>query len=106
MARIARAVALGIPHHVTQRVVQNPACGAMCLGRIYKGFKGAQKDPIIGLDSAPLESPTFRAEVFEQLGEAKLEGALTTHICGMDEFLHKGTDGIRKGRQSQVERKH
>jgi len=50
-----------------------------------KGFKGAQKDPIIGLGSAPLEDPTFRAAVFEQLGEAKLEGALTTDICGKKE---------------------
>ena len=51
----------------------------------HKGFKGAQKDPIIGLGSAPLDDPTFRAAVFEQLGEAKLEGALTTDICGKKE---------------------
>jgi predicted AAA+ superfamily ATPase len=30
-----------------------------------KGFKGAQKDPLIGLGTAPLEDPNFRSAVFE-----------------------------------------
>ncbi|MEW6185516.1 MAG: DUF499 domain-containing protein [Thermodesulfobacteriota bacterium] len=47
-----------------------------------RGFKGAQKDALIGLGSAPLEDSTFRSAVFEQLGEARLEGALTTDIAG------------------------
>ncbi|MCH8343169.1 MAG: ATP-binding protein [Planctomycetes bacterium] len=47
-----------------------------------KGFKGARKDPVIDLGSAPLEDPQFRSAVFEQLGESRLEGALTTDICG------------------------
>jgi hypothetical protein len=69
----------------------------------HKGFKGAQKDPIIGLGSAPLEDPTFRAAVFEQLGEAKLEGALTTDICGKKEshairLDAEAVDTIKKAR--------
>jgi len=68
-----------------------------------KGFKGAQKDPIIGLGSAPLDDPTFRAAVFEQLGEAKLEGALTTDICGKKEshairLDAEAVDTIKKAR--------
>jgi len=47
-----------------------------------KGFKGAEKDALIELGSAPLEDPQFRSAVFEQLGESRLEGALTTDICG------------------------
>ena len=47
-----------------------------------KGFKGAHKDPLIELGSAPLEDAQFRSAVFEQLGESKLEGAVTTDICG------------------------
>lgn len=47
-----------------------------------RGFKGAQKDPLIGIGTAPLEDSQFRSAVFEQLGEARLEGALTTDICG------------------------
>ncbi len=47
-----------------------------------KGFKGALKDPMICLGSAPLEDSQFRSAVFEQLGESRLEGALTTDIAG------------------------
>jgi hypothetical protein len=47
-----------------------------------EGFKGAHKDPLIGLGTAPLEESMFRAALFEQLGDTKLEGAVTTDICG------------------------
>jgi hypothetical protein len=47
-----------------------------------QGFKGGHKDPLIGLGTAPLEDSIFRSAVFEQLGETKLEGAVTTDICG------------------------
>jgi hypothetical protein len=49
------------------------------------GFKGAHKDPLIGMGTAPLEDPLFRSAIFEQLGGAKLEGAVTTDICGKKE---------------------
>ena len=49
----------------------------------HEGFKGAHRDPLIGLGTAPLEDSFFRMAVFEQLGENKLEGAVTTDICGM-----------------------
>ncbi|MDA2929041.1 DUF499 domain-containing protein [Acidobacteria bacterium AH-259-O06] len=47
-----------------------------------KGFKGASRDALIGLGSAPLEDSVFRSAVLEQLGESRLEGAVTTDICG------------------------
>lgn len=52
-----------------------------------EGFKGAHKDPLITLGTVPLDNPTFRAAVFEQLGESRLEGAVTTDIAGK-EYAH------------------
>jgi hypothetical protein len=59
---------------------------ALWVARAYQdGFKGAHRDPLIGLGTAPLDDPQFRAAVFEQLGEGKLEGAVTTDIAGRRE---------------------
>lgn len=56
---------------------------ALWVSRAYQdGFKGAHEDALIGLGTAPLDDAMFRAAVFEQLGESKLEGAVTTDICG------------------------
>jgi Protein of unknown function (DUF499) len=56
---------------------------ALWVSRAYQqGFKGAHKDTLIGLGTAPLDDAMFRSAVFEQLGESKLEGAVTTDICG------------------------
>ena len=49
------------------------------------GFKGALWDPLITLGSAPLEDPMFHTAVLEQLGESRLEGAVTTDITGRTE---------------------
>lgn len=49
------------------------------------GFKGALKDPLIALGSAPLEDPQFRTAVLEQLGESRLEASITTDITGKNE---------------------
>lgn len=58
---------------------------ALWVSRAYAdGYKGAHKDALISLGTAPLDEPLFRAAVFEQLGEAKLEGAVTTDIIGKD----------------------
>ena len=48
------------------------------------GYKGDHKDPLISLGTAPLGDPLFRAAVFEQLGEPRLEAAVTTDIVGKD----------------------
>ena len=56
---------------------------ALWVSRAYQqGFKGAHKDALIGLGTAPLDDAMFRSAVFEQLGESKLECAVTTDICG------------------------
>jgi hypothetical protein len=58
---------------------------ALWVSKAYSdGYKGAHKDPLISLGTAPLEDPLFRAAVFEQLGEARLEPAVTTDIAGKD----------------------
>ena len=56
---------------------------ATWVARAYQdGFKGAQRDALLGLGTAPLDDANFRAAVFEQLGESRLEAAITTDICG------------------------
>jgi len=46
------------------------------------GYLGKHKDALIGIGSAPLDDSLFRAAAFEQLGESRLEAAVTTDICG------------------------
>lgn len=56
---------------------------ALWVARAYQaGYQGAHRDPLIDLGTAPLDDPLFRAAVFEQLGESRLEGAVTTDIMG------------------------
>lgn len=56
---------------------------ALWISNSYQhGFKSAQKDPLIGLGTAPLDDSLFRSAILEQLGESRLEGALTTDIAG------------------------
>lgn len=56
---------------------------ALWVSKAYQdGYKGDHRDPLIGLGTAPLDDPLFRTALFEQLGEQRLEGAVTTDICG------------------------
>ncbi len=69
----------------------------------YEGFKGAHRDPLIGLGTAPLDQLLFRAAMFEQLGEHRLEAAVTTDICGKKDSHAirldvEAVDTIKKGR--------
>lgn len=77
---------------------------ALWVSRAYAdGFKGAHKDSLITLGTAPLEDSTFRSALFEQLGESRLEAAVTTDIAGKD-HAHalrldaEGTADVKKGR--------
>ena len=64
---------------------------ALWVSRAYQdGYKGAHKDPLIGLGTAPIDDPLFRAAVFEQLGGSGLEAAVTTDIAG-----RRGAHAIR-----------
>ncbi len=59
---------------------------ALWVSKAYQeGYTGAHRDPLIGLGTAPLEDSIFRTAIFEQLGESRLEGAVTTDICGKDD---------------------
>jgi RNase H-fold protein (predicted Holliday junction resolvase) len=56
---------------------------AMWLSDAYeKGFTGAHKDPLITLGTAPLDNMDFRSVVLEQMGDGRLEGAVTSDIDG------------------------
>lgn len=77
---------------------------ALWVSRAYQeGYKGAQRDPLITLGTAPLDDPIFRAAVFEQLGETKLEAAVTTDIAGKKDahavrLDSEACDAIKKAR--------
>jgi hypothetical protein len=77
---------------------------ALWVSKAYQeGFKGAHRDPLIGLGTAPLDDPMFRAALFEQLGEPRLEGAITTDICGKKDshavrLDKEAVDSIKKAR--------
>jgi hypothetical protein len=72
-----------------------------------EGFKGAHKDPLITLGTAPLEDSTFRAAVFEQLGESRLEAAVTTDIAGKEHAhaLRLDKDAAPEIRRARLHRK-
>lgn len=77
---------------------------ALWVSKAYsEGFKGAHRDPLIGLGTAPLDDPFFRTATFEQLGDSKLEGAVTTDICGKPDshavrLDREATEDIKKAR--------
>jgi hypothetical protein len=77
---------------------------ALWVSHAYQdGFKGGHRDPLIGLGTAPLDDSQFRAAMFEQLGEHRLEAAVTTDICGKKDshavrLDNEAVDAIRKAR--------
>src|SRR5712664_209935 len=77
---------------------------ALWVARAYQdGYRGGEKDPLITLGTAPIDDPLFRTAVFEQLGEQRLEGAVTTDVAGRSEahalrLDKEATDAVRKAR--------
>jgi hypothetical protein len=77
---------------------------ALWVSRAYQdGFQGAHRDALLDLGTAPLDDPMFRAAMFEQLGEARLEVAVTSDICGKADahavrLDAEATDPIKKAR--------
>ena len=77
---------------------------ALWVSRAYQdGFKGGHRDPLIGLGTAPLDDSQFRAAMFEQLGEHRLEAAVTTDICGKKDshavrLDNEAVEAVRKAR--------
>lgn len=81
---------------------------ALWVSKAYsEGYKGAHKDPLVSLGTAPLEDPLFRAAVFEQLGEARLEPAVTTDIAGTDHAhaLRLDTEATPEIKKARLHRK-
>lgn len=80
---------------------------ALWVSRAYvDGFKGAHKDPLISMGTAPLNDPLFRDVVFEQLGEEKLKVAVDADISGKSDshavqLDKEASDSIKKSRLHQ-----
>ena len=73
---------------------------ALWVSKAYKeGYEGAHKDPLITLGTAPLDDSMFRPALFEQLGETKLEAAVTTDIVGKE---HAHAIRLDKGAHAEV----
>lgn len=72
---------------------------ALWVSRAYsEDYRRAYKDPLLSLGSAPLEDALFRSAVFEQLGETRLEAAVTTDIAG-----HRHSHAARLDDEAAVE---
>lgn len=81
---------------------------ALWVSRAYdEGYKGAHKDPLISLGTAPIEDPMFRAAVFDQLGESRLEPAVTTDIAGKEHAhaLRLDAEGTAEVKKARLHRK-
>ena len=80
---------------------------ALWVSRAYEaGYRGAHRDPLISLGTAPLDDPYFRAAVFAQLGDNGLEVPVTTDIAGSSEAhaVHldqEASEAVKKGRLHQ-----
>lgn len=77
---------------------------ALWVSQAYRdGYQGGHRDLLIGLGTAPLDNQVFRTALFEQLGEDRLEGAVTTDICGKKDahavrLDAEAVNGIKKAR--------
>ncbi|HPO16665.1 MAG TPA: DUF499 domain-containing protein [Candidatus Hydrogenedentes bacterium] len=77
---------------------------ALWVAKAYQeGYKGAHRDTLIGLGTAPLDDSMFRSVLFEQLDEERLEAAITTDICGRADshavrLDQEALEVIKKGR--------
>jgi hypothetical protein len=81
---------------------------ALWVSNAYQnGFKGGHRDPLIGLGTAPLDDSQFRAAMFEQLGEHRLEAAVTTDICGKKDShaLRLDNEAVEALRKARLHRK-
>ncbi len=81
---------------------------ALWVSKTYQeGYRGSRKDTLIGLGSAPLDDPGFRAAIFEQMGEDRLEGATTTDISGKKDAhaLRLDAESIEAIKKARLHRK-
>jgi len=81
---------------------------ALWVARAYHaGYQSAYHDPLLSIGSAPLEDTLFRAAVFEQLGEKRLEAAVTTDIGGKKDAhaLRLDEEAVETIRKARLHRK-
>ncbi len=81
---------------------------ALWVSRAYnEGYRHTSNEPLITLGTAPIEYPVFRAAVFEQLGENRLEVAITADIAGKDDShaIRLDTDASSDVRKYNLHRK-
>jgi len=76
---------------------------ALWVSKTYRdGFSGAHNDPLITLGTAPFEDSIFRANIFDQLGESRLEAAVMVDIAGEEAHATRldaeSTDTIKTAR--------
>ncbi|MEK6557407.1 MAG: DUF499 domain-containing protein, partial [Candidatus Margulisiibacteriota bacterium] len=71
------------------------------------GYKNSSKEYLIALGTAPVDDSLFRRAAFEQLGEDRLETALTTDIKGKKGALAERLDkqGIEEIRKNKLHQK-
>ena len=79
---------------------------ALWVSRVYQqAFQEGSREPLITLGSAPLADRDFRAAVFEQLGEDRLEAAILSDIAGEEAHAVRldaeAVESLRKARLHQ-----
>jgi hypothetical protein len=79
---------------------------ALWVSRVYqRAFREGSREPLITLGSAPLADRDFRAAVFEQLGEERLEAAILSDIAGEEAHAVRldaeAVESLRKARLHQ-----
>lgn len=80
---------------------------ALWVSKAYQdGCNGAHSDQLISLGTAPLDDLTFRTAVLEQLGENRLEDAVTKDISGKKDSIsirldEEAVETIKKARLHQ-----
>jgi hypothetical protein len=81
---------------------------AIWVAKAYSSsYRKLHKDALIGLGTAPLDDAIFRSEVFEQLGNRTLEGAVTTDITGQSNSHADRLDAeaVESMREARLHRK-
>lgn len=72
---------------------------ALWVSKAYsEGYNNNQAEPLISLGSAPLDDTFFRSAILEQLGETRLEGVITSDICGKPD-----SHAIRLDKETEIE---
>ncbi len=79
---------------------------ALWVSQVYRqAFQEGSREPLITLGTAPLSDSLFRAAVFEQLGEPRLEAAVLSDIAGVEAHAvrldKEAPPSIRKARLHQ-----